>query len=170
MSKKIDDILERDYPVERKWKATARSRGMYNGEFVRVILENVGLDKGLEMIGQVWGNIAKKSTIPGLKSFGIEGNDAKTLAEFLYAANTIIGTDIELIPDSTEQRAGFRIHRCPPFGKDPSKVEHGPEICEAMLNFERTAGALINPKLRISCTKLLTRGDSCCEIIAELVS
>lgn len=170
MSKKIDEVLEKDYPVERRWKATAKSRGIYNGEFVKVILENVGIEKGLDMIAQVWGNIAKKSTIPGLKSFGIEGDNAKTLAEFLYAANTIIGTDIELIPDSNEQRAGFRVYRCPPFGKDPSKVKHGPEICEAMLNFERTVAALINPKLRISCPKLLTKGDSYCEIIAELVN
>lgn len=159
-------LPEDAWPSERKWKATGRARGRYVGDLERAVYESFG-DEGLKVIGQVYAQAAERTFLQGLKNFGIKEKDARAFALFFVISNTIIGYDMELV-EATPERAVVRYHTCHLFDASSSG---NARICrEANFNFERRAAQLLNPKLKVTMTKLRAAGDPCCEFIVEMTS
>ena len=154
-----------EWTAERKWKATGRARGRYIGDLEQAIYAKWG-EEGLRVIAEVYRNAAERTFLEGLRSFGIEGDDATAYAKFFVIANSILGYDMELA-EATPKRAMVRIHTCHLF---PKPAEVGGHLCRlANFAFERRAVELLNPKLRVSPGKLQSEGDPYCEIVVEEV-
>ena len=160
-------ITDEEYPPGRKWKGVIQSRAWFIGEFSRVLYDRFG-EEGLEAIEEVFGNAAKTTFLPGIKSFGIDGMGALSVCLFFYLGNQVMGNKMEMVEGSNEKKATVRMYKCPPF-PDPGKVKDMPKYCHAMFNFERTAARLMDPRLKVKqdgC--LISKGDPYCEITVLL--
>lgn len=152
------------WPSARKWKATGRARGRYMGDLERAVYERWG-GEGLKVIGQVYAQAAERIFLQGLKNFGIKEKDARAFALFFVISNTIIGYDMELV-EATPERAVVRYHTCHLF-ESPSPADA--LICrEANFNFEKRAAELLDPRLKVTMTKLRSAGDPYCEFVVEM--
>jgi hypothetical protein len=138
--------------------------GMYRGVVAELGEEKATkvLLRGFHETGILWGKINAEYT--GQSGAG----DAKSFAE-AYAANTdYYGFKSELVDGATPKRAIVRLHRCPiqetlkPFGLDVKvcdRIEHEVDVGTAKF---------VNPKIKLTVTKSLARGDPYCEYIYEL--
>ena len=152
-----------EWTAERKWKATGRARGRYIGDLEQAILEHWG-EEGLKVIGEVYRKAAERTFLQGMRSFGIEGNDATAYAKFFVVANSVLGYDMELA-EATPKRAVVRLHTCHLF-TEPS--EACGRLCRnANFGFERRAVELLNPKLKVKFTQLQSEGAPYCELVVE---
>ena len=161
-------LSEEEYPYKRRWKAAVSARGSYQGDIMKLLYEKFG-NEGLEILSEVYGNKAKAVFMSGRKSFGIEGVGAKDFLRYFHYSGQIMYPmfKTEITPGSDEKKASIRYYGCP-LWTEPAKVRGGVEMCEACFAFEKTAASMINPKLKVYCSKLLTKGDPYCEITAEL--
>lgn len=161
-------LSEEQYPYKRRWKAAVSARSLYQGDIMKLLYEKFG-NEGLKLISEVYSNKAKAVFMPGRKSFEIEGTGAKDFLLYFHYSGQIMYPmfKTEITPGSDEKKASVRYYGCPLWA-EPAKVRGGAEMCEACLAFEKTAAAMINPKLKVYYSKLLTKGDSYCEITAEV--
>lgn len=152
-----------EWTPERRWKATGKARGRYIGDLEEAVVERWG-EEGLKVIGEVYRRAAERTFLQGLKSFGIEGNDATAFAKFFVVANSVIGYDMELV-EATPKRAVVRYHTCHLF---PTPSEQCARLCRhANFGFELRAVELLNPKLKVSMPKLQSEGAPYCELVIE---
>jgi predicted hydrocarbon binding protein len=158
--------LPEEWTPERKWKAAERARARYVGELERAMVEKWG-EEAVQLIGKVWADAAERTLERGLRTFGIEGRDARALARFFVLSNSVLGLNMELVEES-EKRAVWRINPpCHVFGGDPSGVPSA--ICrEGHGSFEVKAAQLLNPRLKVTCTQVQSEGAPYCEWVAEL--
>lgn len=155
---------EKTWPVERRWKATAKARGRYFGELCLGMYEKWG-EEALDVVGKVYADAAKRTFLKGLKDFGLEGRGADTLARFFLTSQAVLGLKMEAV-ELTPEKSVVRYHTCHLFS-EPSRAAE--QICRrAIFNFELTAVGLLNPQLKIYFTSLMTAGDPYCEWICEL--
>jgi hypothetical protein len=157
-------LSEEEWPIERKWKATGRTRCWYMAELEKAVYNRFG-EEGLKVIKQVWRRGAENFFLRGLKSFNIEGNDAKAFVSYFKIAQEIMGYRMEIV-EASEKKAVLRYHTCHFFEKpDPIAAK----LCsEGHFEFERRAAELLNPKLKVRFEKLRSAGDPYCEMIVEL--
>ena len=89
------------------------------------------------------------------------------LASYLkLATGDIIGYRIDLIKESPK-KVIYRLY--PPCIWFP-KLDIPPSFCRrGFMNFELAAAKIINPKIKVSYTKVMTAGDPYCEVILEEV-
>ena len=105
---------------------------------------------------------AKRFVVPAMKSFGLEGNDAWSLASyFKLATGDIIGYKAELSRPEPNV-VSYRLD--PPCLWFPN-LDIPPSFCEALGCFEKEAAKIVNPNIEIKHTKLMTAGDDYCEIL-----
>lgn len=160
----IYKLDEKIWPAKRTWKATVKARGRYFGELCLSMYEKWG-DAALEVIGNVYADAADRAFLKGLKDFGIEGRGADALAKFFLISQSVLGYDMEVV-ELSEKRSSIRYHNCQIF-REPSPAAE--QICRrALFRFELKAAELLNPRLKIHFTKLLTSGDPYCEWVCEL--
>jgi hypothetical protein len=156
--------MSEEWPVERKWRATGKTRAWYIAELEKAIYNKFG-EEGLEIIRQVWRKGAENFFLKGLKKLGIEGNDAKAFAYYFKKAQEIMGYSVEVV-EASEKRAVLRYHTCHFFEKPDPVVA---KLCkEGHFAFEKRAAELLNPKLKVRLEKLRAAGDPYCEIVVEL--
>ncbi len=158
------ELPKDEWPVERRWKATGRTRCSYMATLERKVYERFG-EEGLDVIKEVWREAADKYFLRGLKAFGIEGDNALSFVLYFKYAQEIMGYKMELV-EAGERRAVLRYHTCHFFPKpDPVAAK----LCEeGHFQFEKRAAELLNPKLKVRFTKLQSRGDPYCEMVVEL--
>ena len=155
---------EKNWPLERLWKATGKVRGRYLGDVCLGMYEKWG-DEAIELIGKVYANAADRTFLKGLRSFGIEGRGADALAMFFVISQSAIGYDMEIV-ELSEKRSVVRYHSCHIF-PDPSPAAE--QICRrANFQFEVRAAELLNPKLRVYYNKVRSGGAPYCEWVCEL--
>lgn len=158
------ELSEEEWPIVRRWKAAAKTRARYMAELSRKVYQRFG-EEGLKVIGEVWREGAEKYFLRSLKTFGIEGNNAKAFALYFKLAQEVLGYEMELV-EATDKRAVLRYYTCHLFDKSDPIAER---ICrECNFQFEKRAAELLNPKLEVRFTKLQTAGDPHCEMIVEL--
>lgn len=152
------------WPIARRWKATGKARGRYIGELSKALYEELG-DRGIEIIGNIYDQMAQKSFLPGLKAFGIDGNDAEAYATYFKLLWELMGYKVEVV-ELSGGRSVVRTHSCHLFENPDPTAE---EICKrANFRFEERAVKLLNPDLRVRFTKLQSAGDPYCEMVVEL--
>ncbi len=150
----------------RKAKASASTGWTYYTELVKVLYEELDKEKASDICGKLARRLAKKFIQPGMKKFGIEGNDPWALASyFKLATGDILGYKVELIQVSPK-KVLYRLY--PPCVWFPD-LDICPEYCHAEGEFEKEAARLINPNIKVTTTNLLTKGNPYCEEMFEEV-
>ncbi len=109
-------------------------------------------DEAIEIIRDVYGGMAE-GILEGMNTFGIEGNDVKSFAYFLKAANeSPFNTYVEIVA-AFPKRAVVRWWQ----GAPPAETD--PKFCYAHLAFEKRAVQILNPKLAVEMPKCITCVD-----------
>lgn len=164
MQKEVPKLTEKDWPEIRKIKASNNTGWRYFENLVKAMHKNLGEEKTCEILSYFMKENAKKFVKPAMKAFGITGNDAWSLASyFKLATGDIIGYKVELERMSPKKVAYRLFSPCLWF--PDLDIPH--TFCEAMASFEETAAELVNPKIKVSHGRLMTAGDTCCEIFFE---
>jgi len=156
-------LSEKEWPVERRWKAAGRSRCWYLAELERAVYERFG-EGGMEVIRELWRKGAERFFLNGVKGFGIGGRGPADFLSYFKLAQEIMGYDMEMV-EASDKKAVLRYHTCHFFEKpDPVAAK----LCEAHFEFEKRAVELFNPRLKVKFTALQSAGDPYCELVAEL--
>jgi len=159
LPKKLTEALDNYYKL-----FSVLVGGMYRGVVAELGEEKAQkvLLRGFHETGRLWGQINADYTGPS------GSGDAKSFAE-AYAANTnYYGFQSEIVQGATSKRAVVRLHRCPihetlkPFGLDV-------KVCDTIeQEVDVGTAKFVNPKLKLTVTKSLARGDPYCEYVYEL--
>jgi len=145
-------------------KASAGTAWAYFRDLVKLLHKELGEERTAGILRQLMTANAGKYVKPSMKKLGLEGTDAWSLASyFKLATGDIIGYKAELIEEAPN-RIVYRLH--PPCLWFPD-LDIPPSFCQAMGSFEEEAARIVNPKVRVTCRSLMTRGDPVCEIVFE---
>lgn len=157
-------LAEEKWPEIRKIKASKNTAWEYFGNLVKLILRELGEERTCQILSSLMAENAKRYVKPGMKGFGIEGNDAWALASyFKLSTGDIIGYKAQLVKESPKK---VRYQLYPPCLWFP-ELDIPPSLCRAMASFEETACQIVNPKMKVQATKLMTAGDPYCEFVFE---
>ncbi|HUV59470.1 MAG TPA: hypothetical protein VMW09_05095 [Desulfatiglandales bacterium] len=161
MGYKLD---EKEFPFEMRLKAGVGTLNKYICAYNLAIYEKFG-DEGLKLIGKIWADMADRFFPGSFERLGFQGDGPKEIAEWFAKADAIMDYDTEYFVVS-DNKAGFRVNKCPWYNR-PSP--EGAKICsQGVINFEKRAAQLLNPKIRVSMAKFFHKGDNCCEYIFEI--
>ena len=160
-------LNEEEWPELRKVKAARNTGWEYFANLVKTAHQELGEEKTCQLLSRFMADNAKKYAQTSMKRFGIAGNDPWALASYLkLSTGDIIGYKIELIKESPT-RVLYRLY--PPCIWFPN-LDIPPSFClRGFNNFEHAAAEIINPKIKITCNKLMTAGDPYCELALEEV-
>ena len=150
----------------RKAKASANTGWAYYRDLVKLLHKEIGEEKTANILSKLMEANARKYVKSSMEMFGIKGNDAWSLASyFKLATGDIIGYKAELIQEGPKKVA-YRLY--PPCLWFPD-LDIPASFCEAEDSFELEAARIINPKIKVTSTSLMTRGDPYCEVVFEEV-
>jgi len=156
LPKKMTEALDNYYNLYNILVA-----GMYRG-----VIAELGEEKGAKVMrrafhesGKIFGEMSdftKQSGPP----------DAKAFAEAHAAGTNYYGYQSELVSGATSKKAIVRFHRCPIL---ETLKPLGINVCDVYAQ-EADAGCaeFVNPKLKLTVTKSLARGDPYCEYVFEV--
>jgi len=159
-------------PVEKCWEITARNlTGALMG-YVIVLSRVVGREKLSEITSKMWGE-GGRNFIPVIReAFNIPVEDAAGAGK-LIAVATILGMGPEMeqqIVEETANRTVIRTTKCTFHERQKEFGIVGEVDCAipdaAWCNEGLKA---VNPNLKVTITKALSRGDPYCEHVIEIV-
>jgi len=160
----VYQLDEKEYPLQMRFKAGVGTLNQYLKTYNLAIYKKFG-DEGLKLIAEIWSGMAEEYFPLSFEKMGFEGDGPKEIAEWFARADAIMGYDTDFFVFS-DKKAGFRVNKCPWYNA-PSP--EGAKICsEGVINFERRAAQLLNPKIQVSMGKFFHNGDDCCEYIFEI--
>ena len=155
--------LPGEWPELRRIKAANKTGWTYFANLVKLLLDELGEEKTADIIGKFMTRNAQQFFMPGMKGFGVTGNDPWAIASyFKLATGDIIGYKAELVREG--KKVIYRLY--PPCLWFP-ELDIPASVCEAIGNFEKEACRLINPKVKATATKIMTAGDPVCETVFE---
>jgi len=167
MKRKSPQLSEKEWPELRRIKAANKTGWSYFATLVKTLHREVGEERTCQILSTFMAENARKYVKPGMKGFGIKGNDPWSLASyFKLATGDIIGYSAELIEESPK-KVLYRLH--PPCLWFP-ELDIPPTFCRALGTFEEEAAKIVNPKIKTYFTKLMTQGDPHCELVFEEVA
>jgi hypothetical protein len=164
MTRPVPELSPDQWPELRKARGSAKTAWSYFSHLVKTMHRELGEEKTAEVLKAFMSDNAKRFFLPGMKGFGIHGNDAWSIASyFKLATGDVIGYKAELV----EEEPGKVVYRLyPPCIWFPD-LDIPASFCQAMGCFETEAVKLVNPSITVSSRKLMTAGDDCCELVFE---
>ncbi len=158
---KYPELPEDKWPEMRRLKASNKTGWSYFENLVKTLHSELGEERAAEILETFMRNNAKKYVVASMKAFGIEGNDAWSLASyFKLATGDVIGYKAELSRPEPNV-VSYRLD--PPCLWFPD-LDIPPSFCRAMGCFEIEAAKIVNPNIEVKHTKLMMDGDDYCEI------
>lgn len=157
-------LAKEKWPEIRKIKASKNTGWEYFANLVKTMHKELGEEKTGQILASFMSENARRYVKPGMKGFGIEGNDAWALASyFKLATGDVIGYKARLVRESPK-KVRYQLH--PPCIWFP-ELDIPPSFCRALGSFEQAACQTVNPNISAYSTKLMTAGDPYCEIVFE---
>jgi hypothetical protein len=164
MARKMPTLDEKAWPELRKAKASAKTAWSYFSGLVKIMNRDLGEETTARVLRSLMEENARRFFVSGLQGFRIAGRDAWSMASyFKLATGDIIGYRAEL-EEEAPGKVVYRLH--PPCLWFPD-LDIPPGLCRALGNFEVEAARLVNPAVSVSCRRLMTAGDDCCEFVFE---
>jgi len=159
---KYPELSEIEWPELRKAKASSKTAWRYFEHLVKTLHAELGEERTAGILAEFMRGNARRFVVPAMRSFGLEGKDAWSLASyFKLATGDIIGYKAEL----SRPEPGVVSYRLyPPCLWFPD-LDIPPSFCKALGCFEEEAARIVNPAIEIRHTKLMTAGDPYCEIL-----
>lgn len=164
----MDWILEK-VPAESRWTIATK---VLTGQLIataKALRDALGQEKYNEVCEQSWterGKAAKQLA----DTLGLAGDDAKSAAETLQALD-IVTTGPEFKFETVEAASEKTVLRCTGCAWWNRQQELGipGDLCSvAALAYCNALAKSLNPKLTVSGTKSMPRGDPYCESVWEL--
>lgn len=149
--------------IEKAIRANARDWAEYYGILMVNLYDKFG-EKGLSLISNQWSKNAEKYIKNNFERFGVKDKGPKGFAIVYYLMDNIVGLKNEIV-ELTDKKAVNRFPFCAIF---PQPNLGCPEVCIATSAFEKRAVEIINPRVKVSLTKMLTAGDPFCEVVWEI--
>lgn len=163
-TKRQQPQLPDGWPELRKARASANTAWAYYRDLVKLLHREIGEEKTADILSRLMAANARKYVKPSMNAFGIEGNDAWSVASyFKLATGDVIGYKAELIQEGP-RKVVYRLY--PPCLWFPD-LDIPPSFCLAESSFEKEAAKLVNPRIKVHVRTLLTRGEPYCETVFE---
>ncbi len=156
-------------PAENRW--TIATRGLTGAIVVtsKALRDVLGQERYNEVLGQIWaeqGKAAKQIA----DALGLAGDDAKSVAETNVLVTLVaMGPEIKIeIVEATAEKAVLRNTECPWWNRF-KELGISEDLCSvACAAYFNGLAKSLNPKVTVSLTKAMPRGDSYCEWVYEL--
>ena len=159
---KYPELSEDKWPEVRRVKASSKTAWSYFENLVKTLNTELGDEKTAKILETFMTNNARRFVVPAMKVFGLEGNDAWSLASyFKLATGDIIGYKVELSRPEPNV-VSYKLY--PPCLWFPD-LDIPASLCRSMGCFEYEAAKIVNPNIEIKHTKLMTDGDPYCEVL-----
>ncbi len=155
-------------PAETRWAIAAQSLTGATMATQKALLDAVGQEKYNEIVEQNW-DAAGKASKQIADALGLAASDAKSAAETVDVVATVaMGPEFKLeTVEATAERAVVRATECPwwnrakEFGLSDDFCAADPAWCNGLVKS-------FNPKLSVTLTTAMMRGDPYCEWVYEL--
>ncbi len=159
---KYPELPEDKWPELRRVKASNKTGWSYFEHLVKTLHKELGEEKTANILEIFMKDNARNYVVPAMKAFGLEGNDAWSLASyFKLATGDIIGYKADLSRPEPNV-VSYKLH--PPCLWFPD-LGIPPSFCRSMGMFEKEAAKIVNPNIEVKQVKLMTDGDPYCEIL-----
>jgi predicted ArsR family transcriptional regulator len=164
----MTDALEK-VPAETRWTIATQALTGAVTATGKALLDVVGQEKYNEIERQIWsegGKAAKQIA----DAFGLAGNDAKSAAETVeLVATVMMGPELKVeTVEATAEKTVVRATECPWWNR---AKELGISDFDCSVGDSAWCNGLaksLNPKVTVSLTKAMPRGDSYCEWVYKL--
>ncbi len=161
------EVMEK-VPAETRWTIATEALTGAMTAIDKVLLDIVGQEKFNEIVGQIWteGGKASKQIAD---AFGLSGDDAKSMAETNSLVATVIMGPFKLeTVEATAEKAVVRCTECPWWSR-AKEMEILDDMCSVGDQaWNNDLAKALNPKVSVTLTKAMPRGDSYCEWVYEL--
>lgn len=156
-------------PAETRWTMATRALTGAIAAAGDVLRDTVGQEKFDEIWAEIWAEQGKASK-EIVEALGLGGDDAKSVAETVQIVGLVtMGPEYEFeTVESTEQKAVIRTTVCPWWNRFKERGTSEAFCPDADLAWCDAIGKSLNPKMTVSLTKAMPRGDSYCEWVWEL--
>jgi hypothetical protein len=164
----MTEAVER-VPAETRWAIATQTLTGAVMATNKAVLDIVGPEAYKEVMGQIWGGggEAAKQIADAL---GLSGDDAKSLAATVPLLNTVImGPELKFeTVEATAGKAVVRSTECPWWNR-AKELGISDDMCSVGDSaWHNSLAKALNPKLTITLTKAMPRGDQFCEHVYEL--
>jgi hypothetical protein len=156
-------------PAETRW--TIATQGLTSAVTAtnKAVLDMLGREKYDQFIGQIWAEGAKAAKQIA-DALGLPGDDAKSVAVTATSIATVImGPEFKF--ETVEATAGRTVVRCAecPWWNRTQELEISDDLCSVGdLAWTNSLVKALNPKVAVTLTKAMPRGDQFCEWVYEL--
>jgi len=156
-------------PAENRWTMATHALTGAVIAGAKALRDVVGQERFNEIWGQIWAELGK-ATKQIADTLGLAGGDAKSAAETVALVSIIsMGPEIKIeTVEATAEKAVLRNTECPYWNRF-KELGISEDLCSVACAayFNGLANSL-NPKVTVSLTKAMPRGDSYCEWAYEL--
>jgi len=162
------DVKEK-VPAENRWTIASQTMTGAIMTTNKILLDIVGREKYNEIIAQIWSEGGKASKQIA-DTLGLDGNDAESIAKtVLGVANVEMGPDFKLeMIEATTEKAIVRCTECP-WQNRSRELGISEDMCSVGdQSWGNGLARTLNPKLKVTLTKAMPKGDAYCEWIYEL--
>lgn len=156
-------------PAENRWIIATKALTGAAIAAMKALRDALGQERYNEICGEIWaeqGKAAKQIA----DALGVGGRDAKSGAEaLLLVINVAMGPEFKLeTVEATAEKAVTKCTACPWWNRQQELRIPG-DLCSAGSRaFDNDLAKGLNPKLTVTLTKAMCRGDSYCETVWEL--
>ncbi len=164
MAEGVEKVL-----AETKWTIATHALTGAAMALSKALLDGVGRERYNEVLRQIW-NEAGKASKQIADSLGLSGDDAESIAATApLVATVIMGPELKFeTVEATEGKAMVRCTECPWWNRT-KELGISDDICSVGDHaWNNGLAKVLNPKLTVTLTKAMPRGDPYCEWVYEL--
>ena len=153
--------------LENLLQSTIELWGAIVGLMVKGVVEKFG-DEGKKVLEKASFEACKWQTKKFIEEEGIKERGTEALAKIAYPAEGSRLSDIGVFEiehlELDDKKFSMKVTRCPyvKIWKALGITDSVPEICDVLTRGDEGISALFNPKLHMTLTKCMARGDPYC--------
>lgn len=156
-------------PAETRWTIATRALTGMIIATSKALRDVLGQERYNEVMGQIWGEQGKAAKQIA-DALGLASGDAKCAAEAFQSVLIVaMGPEFKIeTVEATAEKAVTKCTACPWWTRQQELRVPG-DICSAASRaFDNALAKGLNPKLTMTLSKAMCRGDSYCETVWEL--
>lgn len=156
-------------PAEIRWTIATKALTGAATAVMKALRDALGQERYNEVSGQIWAEQGKASKQVA-DALGLSGGDAKCAAEAFQSVLIVaMGPEFKIeTVEATAEKAVARCTACPWWTRQQELRIPGDLCSAASRAFDNAFAKGLNPKLTMTLSKAMCRGDSYCETVWEL--
>jgi len=165
---KMAEAVEK-VPAETRWIIATQALTGSDIATAKATLDILGKEKYNEMKGQIWAELGKASKQIA-DNLGLAGDDAKSIIETINTVAVVaMGPEFKLeIVEANAEKGMVRCTECPWWNRT-KELGSSDDFCSSGdIAWCNTFAKSLNPKVTVTLTQAMPRGDPYCEWVYEL--